>query len=107
MSEPRFTRGPWFAKHDGHGAFSIETEDGWQICFVRDEHNAKAVAAAPELFAELKAAHQIIRNALNIMTPGQKVEWSLRNGREGVDGEGVTRANEREAVLAKALGEQS
>lgn len=48
---------------------------------------------------ELKAAHQIIRNALSIMTTAQKVKWQELNERDGVDGEGATRANEREAVI--------
>ena len=57
-----------------------------------------------ELLAELRAAHQIIRNALNLMTADQKIEWSKANERDGVHGEGVPRANEREAVIAKATG---
>ena len=48
---------------------------------------------------ELKAAHQIIRNALSIMTTAQKVKWQKLNERDGVDGEGTTRANERLAVI--------
>lgn len=70
---------------------------------------AEAAAAGTEdansllaALGELKAAHQIIRNALAIMTTEQKVEWGRLNARDGVDGEGITRANEREAVLAKA-----
>ena len=62
-------------------------------------------AAAPELITELKAAHQIIRNALNIMTLEQKLEWAARNEKDGVTGEGDTRANERESAIAKATGE--
>jgi hypothetical protein len=65
---------------------------------------AQLFATAPTLLTELHAAHLIIRNALNLMTPGQKVDWNLRNGRDGVDGEGTTRANEREAIIAKATG---
>ena len=59
-------------------------------------------AAAPELITELKAAHQIIRNALNIMTLEQKLEWAARNEKDGVTGEGDTRANERESAIEKA-----
>lgn len=55
----------------------------------------------PTLLAELEAAHRIIRNALAVMTTEQKAEWGRLNARDGVDGEGVTRANEREAVIAK------
>lgn len=54
-----------------------------------------------DLIFELRCAHQIIRNALNLMTPEQKAEWARMNARDGVIGEGTTRANEREAVLAR------
>ncbi|MFV5212724.1 hypothetical protein ACLIIZ_03215 [Azonexus caeni] len=54
-----------------------------------------------ELLAELKAAHLIIRHALSIMTVEQKRKWSALNERAGVSGDGVTRANEREAVINK------
>lgn len=59
------------------------------------------------LLRELEAAHIIIRNALNIMTTTQKLEWADRNAVSGIDGEGITRANEREAVIARAKGAQS
>lgn len=49
---------------------------------------------------ELKAAHQIIRNALNLMTPEQKTAWAWHNEACDCDGEGTTRANERAAVIA-------
>ncbi len=49
---------------------------------------------------ELKSAHKIILNALNIMTPEQKTAWAWFNEVEDCDGEGVTRANERAAVIA-------
>lgn len=55
-----------------------------------------------DLLAELQAAHQIIRNALNIMTPEQKTAWAVKNVKDLVSGEGITRANEREAVINKA-----
>lgn len=54
-----------------------------------------------DLLAELQAAHQIIRNALNIMT-ASLTAWAVKNVRDVVDGEGATRANEREAVINKA-----
>jgi hypothetical protein len=57
-----------------------------------------------ELLSELQKAHQIIRNALGLMTPMQKAEWAKINERDGVIGEGTTRANERSAVIAKAAG---
>ena len=55
-----------------------------------------------DLLAELQAAHQIIRNALNIMT-ASRTAWAVKNVRDVVDGEGATRANEREAVINKAM----
>lgn len=54
--------------------------------------------------AELRAAHRIIRNALAIMSIEQKSAWTDANVRDGVSGEGITRANEREAVIAAAEG---
>lgn len=49
------TPGPWTHAHDGHGAFSIETDncDGLQICYVRNRDNARLIAAAPELLEAL------------------------------------------------------
>ena len=69
--------------------------------------NARLFAAAPDLLNELRAAHQIIRNALNLMTLDQKLEWASANEAGDVSGEGATRANEREAAIKKATGEQS
>ncbi|WP_354684790.1 hypothetical protein [Cupriavidus necator] len=57
-----------------------------------------------QLLSELQLAHRIIQNALAIMTPEQKSEWASRNILSGNDSEGTTRAHEREAVIAKALG---
>jgi len=54
------------------------------------------------LLNELEAAHRIIRNALAVMTAEQKAEWGRLNERDGVAGEGISRANEREAVIAQA-----
>ena len=57
-----------------------------------------------KLLTELQMVHKIIRNALAVMTVSQKLEWGQRNAADGVDGDGITRANEREAVIAKATG---
>jgi hypothetical protein len=63
-------------------------------------------SAAPELYRELWAAHQIILNALNIMTSEQKSQWSEMNERDGLkDDMAVTREEARRKVLAKAIGE--
>ncbi|MDQ7981912.1 hypothetical protein QYH69_32330 [Paraburkholderia sp. SARCC-3016] len=66
--------------------------------------NAKLRAAAPELLAELQAAHRIIRNALSLMTTDQQAQWSEINERAALITDGATRAHEREAVIAKATG---
>lgn len=52
---------------------------------------------------ELRLAHQIIRNALNIMTPVQKNKLARMNELDGCDGEGATRANERLLVLDRLM----
>lgn len=57
-----------------------------------------------DLLGELKKAHAIIRNALNIMTMEQKMKWTELNNAQGLVGFGATRANERELVIAKATG---
>jgi hypothetical protein len=62
----------------------------------------KTNAQAADLLNELEKAHQIIRNALGIMSIGQKLQWGQLNERDGVEGVGVTRANEREAAIARA-----
>ncbi|MBB3259008.1 hypothetical protein F4827_003882 [Paraburkholderia bannensis] len=53
------------------------------------------------LVHELRMAHHIIRNALAVMTTAQQVAWAGMNARDGVDGEGATRAAERDALLAQ------
>ncbi|WP_175754536.1 dATP/dGTP pyrophosphohydrolase domain-containing protein [Burkholderia ambifaria] len=55
-----------------------------------------------ELRDELRAAHIIIRNALGVATFDQKIAWGNANERDGVIGEGTTRAFEREAAIAGA-----
>jgi len=55
-----------------------------------------------KILAELKAAHQIIKNALAIMTVAQKNEWSQRNDADGLVDLGATRAHERGAVISEA-----
>lgn len=68
----------------------------------RKASSASLIAAAPEMLRELQAAHQIIKNALAVMTDDQKEEWGRLNDRDGVEAAGVTRYHERAAVLAKA-----
>ena len=57
-----------------------------------------------ELLRELQAAHQIIRNMLCLLSVSQKAVLAQRNARDDVDGEGITRAHEREAVIKRAGG---
>ncbi|KVX62748.1 hypothetical protein [Burkholderia stagnalis] len=52
-----------------------------------------------QLRDELRAAHTIIRNALGVMTFDQKLQWANANERDDAIGEGVTRANERQAAI--------
>jgi hypothetical protein len=58
--------------------------------------------AIPDVVSELEKAHIIIRNALNLMTLEQKIEWGQTNERMGLINDGDTRAHEREAAIAKA-----
>jgi len=58
--------------------------------------------AERDAVTELRAAHRIINNALNLMSAEQKIEWARLNERDGVAGEGTTRANERLEVLVAA-----
>jgi hypothetical protein len=53
------------------------------------------------LIYELRSAHHIIRNALAVMTTEQQIAWGEMNARDGIDGEGATRAAERDALLAR------
>jgi hypothetical protein len=57
-----------------------------------------------DMLRELKFAHQIIRNALNIMTLEQKLAWGEKNAQDGCDGGddgGVTRAHQREEAIQR------
>jgi len=58
--------------------------------------------AAPALLAELKHAHAIIKAMLNAMTPQQKAKVHEQLDKAGVSGDGMTRANERLAVIESA-----
>jgi len=63
---------------------------------------ATRAGAAPELLAELKHAHAIIKAMLNAMTIQQKSKVHEQLDKAGVSGEGMTRANERLAVIEAA-----
>ncbi len=51
--------------------------------------------------AELEAAHQIILNALNLMTPDQQSEWARINEQNANAVEGGTRHHERAQLIAR------
>lgn len=57
-----------------------------------------------QLAAELQAAHGIIKLALNIVSGQQRQGWLDAVCQAGLDGEGITRANERLALIALARG---
>lgn len=64
---------------------------------------ANAENANAELLRELRHAHQIILNAIRVMTLDQRLEWGEANVRDGVivDGDGISRFHEREALFKK------
>lgn len=82
----------------------IRSQDGRDLALIQSASKSEILLmlSAPELMQELHKAHLIIRNALNLMTVDQKIDWARLNEIAGVTGEGVTRANERESVLKKA-----
>lgn len=55
-----------------------------------------------DLLAELERAHTIIRNAMAVMSLPAKTQWGAMNERDGVAGEGITRANERLHLMARS-----
>lgn len=97
---PRIVVGPAVV-HYSAGYNSSEQDAAFKA---EAEANARLIAAAPELLVELEAARDIIHNALSLMTTAQKSEWGRLNEAAGVEGEGVTRRHERDAVIAKATG---
>ena len=109
------TPGPWFVTRTKDLLTPVaEIVTGGSPLHIRSraqegsaEADAGLIASAPDLLDELEKAHRIIRNALNIMTTDQKLLWADWNEHAGVAGDGVTRANEREAVINRARGQQS
>jgi hypothetical protein len=65
-----------------------------------------AYAANHQVLRELQFAHQIIRNALNLMSGDQKAAWAHANDRDGLIEGGITRAHEREDAIAAGRGVQ-
>lgn len=119
QTRPAHTPGPWQLKqYLGTTEISGPESSGVIVARIADwgvsadstdpqDANARLIAAAPNLLRELEAAHRIIRNALAVLSTEQKIAWGHLNAAAGVNGEGVTRANEREAVIASATGAAS
>jgi hypothetical protein len=57
---------------------------------------------AAALLRELKYAHQIIKNGLNIMNIEQKNKWAKANESSGCGDEEATRAHVRDAIINQA-----
>lgn len=62
---------------------------------------AHLLNCAPDLLAELQAAHQLLVLALKHMTIGSKAMFADEAGRLGISPEGATRHAERTAVIAR------
>ena len=62
-----------------------------------------AMSLHEQLARELFLAHAIIRNAFSVMSTEQRCQWGKLNIQEGVDGRGVTRADERTLLLSKLI----
>lgn len=60
------------------------------------------MSAATELLSELEKAHQIIANAMRIMTPEQKQQWAEVNDDADLIESGTTRYHERRKAIANA-----
>lgn len=62
----KHTKGIITATLDGHGAYSIENEDGVQICYVRDKANAFRITHTWNEYDTLKEAMRLLES----LTPG-------------------------------------
>ena len=100
------TPGPWKAADYLSRAELVEGPNRENLAMRQDGTAAdiRLMAAAPELLAELRIAHQIIRHALILMNPDQMIEWSRMNAAAGMEGDGVTRDIERAELLARLKG---
>jgi BarA-like signal transduction histidine kinase len=87
--------------------------DGPVVCLITpvklatptDVANARLIAAAPEMLDELERANRIIHVLLNNVPSNLKPSIAEKLLQEGISDEGMTRSNEREAVIKKAKGE--
>lgn len=100
----KHTPGPWTV---GLADWSPETGNvryELEVVKTASATDARVIGASPELLNELQLAHQVIRNATSLMTAEQKAAWGNLNERDGCDGEGITRANERLTLIVKVTG---
>jgi len=65
---------------------------------------ARLIAAAPEFPEELKKAGEIFIVMLNLMSTEAQFEAAKILEQRGISPDGMTRRNEREALIAKAEG---
>ncbi|MBC3906238.1 hypothetical protein [Undibacterium umbellatum] len=111
------TPGPWRVGSSGGvvcdtpikdgipGSDEVKYYGGHLICESMTFANAKLIAAAPDLLAELGKADLIINVMLNQLTTEQKCVCAAKIQELGIHGQGLARAHERDAVLRKASGE--
>jgi len=71
------------------------------------EANARLIAAAPELLAELQAAHRLLSIALGCMTPAGQATFGRQSAIAGLGTDGASRFHERETVISKVIGTAS
>ena len=118
----RHTPGPWFTFANGQciggpagplGNPSGADTAGLAHCGMglrtgsEIKANARLIAAAPELLAELQMAHRLLQIALKHMGGERQSLFAAESEREGLGTEGATRFHERAAVIAKAAGSAS
>jgi hypothetical protein len=78
-----------------------------ELCDARPapaEASESLIAAAPAMYRELLAAHQLLVLALGCMTRGSREQFALQSEVAGLGTDGATRHHERLQVLARAAG---
>lgn len=109
----KHTLGPWVLEQEADGDIIVSPSNSREYAICRmlspsPEANARLIAAAPELLAELEKANRIIINALNVMTPASRRKWDEKNEKENLkDGWALTRNDAREKAIRKARGENA
>jgi hypothetical protein len=72
-----------------------------------DGPDARLIAAAPELLAELEKAHALLQLALRHMSDAGQAHFAAASEKAGLGTDGATRHHERAAAIAKATGAAS